>query len=384
MSKLVAIYELAMTWIGKMAKQSQNGGDGSTNIQAGTIVAHIGIDEKRAREICREMNLQLRKEYTQEALDIAKNRVSRFEDELVATMEKVDGALEAFADPAFQILLTNAQKAAASTERPVDYRLLSELLMHRFKKRNNRIARAGINLAVEVVDKISDEALLGLTVAHAIASFRPIIGDINKGLDMLDGLFGKVIYGNLPKGMEWLDHLDVLNAVRINSFGSLKKLDQFFSEVMDGYCAVGIKKGSENHSKALGILKQNNLSDAILVDHALNSGYLRLCVSKKLDIDKLHYEQVTSQGGMPVTMSINLAPNQIDAIKSVYDLYGTDQASRNGILEAFRQAMDSRSSLKAVRDWWDSIPQSFQITSAGKVLAHANAQRCDNTLPPLD
>jgi len=42
-------------------------------------------------------------------------------------MEEVNGALEAFADPSFQILLVEAQKATVSTERSADYDLLSEL-----------------------------------------------------------------------------------------------------------------------------------------------------------------------------------------------------------------------------------------------------------------
>ena len=143
-----------------MNKQRQTGGEGSTNVQAERIVMHVGIDEKRAREIYQEMHLQLRKEYTQEALNIANARVSQFEHSLMPKMEQVNGALEAFADPSFQLLLLEAQKTAASTERREDYDLLSELLIHRFQKGENRITRAGISRAVEIVDKISDEALL--------------------------------------------------------------------------------------------------------------------------------------------------------------------------------------------------------------------------------
>ena len=36
-----------------------------------------------------------------------------------------------------------------------------------------------------------------------------------------------------------------------------------------------------------------------------------------------------------------------------------------------------------LKDWIEKIPNSFSITSVGKVLAHANAQRCDDKLPPL-
>ncbi|WP_216645038.1 LPO_1073/Vpar_1526 family protein [Halomonas sp. THAF5a] len=164
-----------------MTRQSQKGGEGSNNFQAQEMVVQVGIDEKRAREVFQEMNLQLRKEYTQEALEVANARVSEFENSLMPKMERVEGALEAFADPSFQLLLVEAQKTAAATERPADYDLLSELLIHRFQKGSNRNARAGISLAIDIVDKVSDEALLGLTVAHAVAQFIPISGDFSKG-----------------------------------------------------------------------------------------------------------------------------------------------------------------------------------------------------------
>ncbi len=157
-----------------MNRQSQKGGDGSNNFQSEKMIVHVGIDEKRAREVFQEMNLQLRKEYTQEALEVANARVSEFENSLLPKMEQVDGALEAFSDPGFQLLLVEAQKTAASTERPADYDLLSELLVHRFQAGDNRNTRAGISLAVEIVDKVSDESLLGLTIAHAVAEFLPV------------------------------------------------------------------------------------------------------------------------------------------------------------------------------------------------------------------
>ena len=168
--------------------QSQKSGNDSTNLQVQQMVVNVGIDEKRAREIYQEMNLQLRSDYTQEAFVIANNRVKEFEDRLMPKMAQVDGALGAFADPSFQLLLVNAQKTAAATERPADYDLLSELLIHRFKKGENRIARAGISLAVDIVDKVADDALLGLTVMHAVENFIPLTGDINQGLDVLNSI----------------------------------------------------------------------------------------------------------------------------------------------------------------------------------------------------
>lgn len=364
--------------------QNQKGGDSSTNIQAQQMVVHVGIDEKRAREIYQEMNLQLRNDYSEEALKIAIYRVAEFEKKLMPKITQVEGALEAFADPSFQLLLVEAQKAAASTERPVDYDLLSELLIHRFQKGENRIARAGISLAVEIVDKVSDDALLGLTVRHALDCFLPISGDIHQGLDVLNDLFGRLFYRDLPVGQEWLDHLDILDAARLNNFGSLKKVEQYYPELLPGYVDVGIEKDSASHRKALEILKDHRLSASILVEHDFNSNYLRLCVRSKSMIDELTLTIPMFHDGELINIQQDLPEEQRKAIHSIYELYSKDENIRQSNVNLFLIEWDKRSNLKTLRKWWDNIPTAFTVTSVGKVLAHSNAQRCDKNIPSLD
>lgn len=364
--------------------QNQKGGDSSTNIQVQQMVMHVGIDEKRAREIYQEMNLQLRNDYSQEALNIANYRVAEFENKLMPKITQVEGALEAFADPSFQLLLVEAQKSAASTERPVDYDLLSELLIHRFQKGEDRIARAGISLAVEIVDKISDDALLGLTVRHALDRFLPSSGDIHQGLDALNDLFVKLLYRDLPVGQDWLDHLDILDAVRLNGFGALKKIEQYYPEQLSGYVDVGIEKNSENHKQAIDILKAQNLSGDVLVEHSLNGGYVRLPVPRKESIDELSSTIQVFQNGNLISIQQDLLKEQKQAIHFVYELYAKDESVRRSNVNLFLEEWDKRPSLKILRKWWDNITTAFNVTSVGKVLAHSNAQRCDKRLPPLD
>jgi len=367
-----------------ISSQSQKGGDSSTNIQAQQMVVHVGIDEKRAREIYQEMNLQLRSDYSQEALKVANHRVAEFESKLMPKITQVEGALEAFTDPSFQLLLVEAQKSAASTERPADYDLLSELLIHRFQKGENRIARAGISLAVEIVDKVSDDALLGLTVRHALDTFLPLSGDIHSGLDALNDLFEKLLYRDLPVGQDWLDHLDVLDAVRINGFGTLKKVEQYYSKKLSGYIDVGIKKNSESHKEAIDILAGHKLSSNILVEHSLNSDYVRLRVFSKVGIDQLSVTTPVVKDGGLISVLQDLSREQKQALHSVYELYANDESVRQANVNLFLEEWVKRPCLKVIREWWDNIPIAFTLTSVGKVLAHSNAQRCDKNLPPLD
>lgn len=363
-------------------KTLQKGGDGSQQFSADQMTVTVGIDEKRAREIYQEMNTQLKEDYSQEAFNIANKRVIEFENRLMPKMEEVDGALEAFSDPSFQLLLVEAQKSAASTERPEDYDLLSELLLHRFQKGESRTARAGIGRAVEVVDKIDDDALIGLTVSHALSTFLPTTGDYRRGLNTLNNLFGKLFYANLPTGNDWLDHLEILDAVRISSFGKLKNLQQFYPEILSGYIDVGIEKDSEDHNKALEILKTNNIPQEILAQHTFNDNHLRLQVVNKKSIDLTQILKKSPSDGNVLATSLSTA--QKDALHSIYELYKKDNSLRNENIALLMKEWDKMPHLKTLREWWDNIGTSFQITSVGKVLAHSNAQRCDKHLPPLD
>ncbi len=365
-------------------KKIQNARDNSQLMQAKKMIVNVGIDEKRAREIYKEMNLQVRKDYSQEALTVANSRVTQFENSLMPKMEAVDGALEAFADPSFQLLLVEAQKTAAATERPADYDLLSELLIHRFQKGENREIRAGINRAVEIVDNISDDALLGLTVAHAVSTFFPASGNINKGLDVLNDLYGKLFYSVLPKGKDWLDHLDILDAARLNSFGSMKKIQQYYPEMLAGYIDSGIEKESENYNKAVEILQNENLPLNVLSAHPFNDDFVRIDVTHKNHIDSLTLQHLSINNGNVIQIPVPLSKNQKNAIKSIYELYKQDGNLKQANIKKFMEEWDNRPNLKSLKDWWDNIGTGFQITSVGKVLAHSNAQRCDKDLPPLN
>jgi hypothetical protein len=358
------------------SKQSQKAGGNSQQMQAGTIIVNYGIDEKRVREILDELLPQAIKAYTKDALHLANSRVGDFENRLVTKMASIEGAFEAFADPGFQLLLVEAQKRAAASERTADYDLLSELLIHRFQKGENRNTRAGISRAVEIVDQISDEALLGLTVSHAVTNFVPVTGDILQGLDVLNGLFEKVIYNALPMRNDWLDHLDVLNAIRIESFGKLKKMEEYYPGTLDGYLVVGIEKSSADYQKASEMLAAESLPQNILVDNVLNNGYVRISIPQKKSIDSLCL--------LKGVQSIPLSDSQKEAIKSVYALYKNDNGIKNEVTKRFMAEWDKRQYLKQLREWWDNVGTAFQITSVGKVLAHTNAQRCDKTLPPLN
>lgn len=365
-------------------RQNQVAGDQSQQFQVkGDATVIIGIDEKRAREIFYEMNLQLKKDYSSEALITALVRINEFEERLMSKINKVEGAIEIFVDPSFQLLLVEAQKTAAATERVADYDLLSELLIHRFKKGEERMVRAGISRAVEIVDEISDEALMGLTVLHAVSQFSPTMGNIMAGLDTLNELFGKLLYSKLPEGNDWLDHLDILDALRLNSMASLAKFEDFYPQLLSGYTDLGIEKNSTDFTKAQQILLANGMPTSIFVEHQLNEKYFRLELNGPQEITRTVLRGNATIAGQSNMVEFPLSETQQRALRSIFDLYDTNPTVKNDNVKKLLSEWNKRPNLLKVRNWWDKIPVSFQITCVGRILAHSNAQRCDNNLPPI-
>ena len=365
------------------SKKNIKAGDDSKNIQADTIIINNGIDEKRAREVFNEMSHQLKDIYTREALEIANSRVRVFEDKLMSKMEKIDNSLSSFSDPSFQMLITKAQKTAACTNETADYDLLSELLIQRINEKSNRDTQTGIDIAVDIIDKISDAALLCLTVAHSAEYLIPKTGNICEGLDILNSLFEKIIYNKLPQKEDWLDHLELLRAIRIIPFAKLRKTHDIFHEKLSGYCDNGIKKNSDSYEKALNILTSNNLPTDLLVEHSFNDDFVRINIRNRNCIESILLEIPINIGDRIVKFNTNINQDQIEAINSIYDLYLQDDSLKKNNILKFNQEWDKRHHLKILKEWRDSINTPFIITKAGKVLAHSNAQRLDSQIPAM-
>ncbi len=367
-------------------RKKQRAGNNSQQLQANSInITNIsGIDEKRAREIFDEMYAVARRDFTQDAYNCANQRVSKFEESLMSKIVQLDGALEKFADPSFQFLLTEAHRTAASTEREADYDLLSELLVHRIEKGEQRKTRVGIERAVEIVDQIDDDALCALTVAHAVAKLLPIATEITEGLDILQNIFDKLVYMTLPQGREWLEHLEILNVIRVSTFGGLKKLEQFYTERLAGYVCVGIKKGSENYNTAIEILNNLMIPHVFLTEHELLNDYVRVPVVTFESLETARYTLSENIDGVSVNREINLSDEQKQGLKNIIGLYDNSEEIKQQVNAAFVSEWEKRNSLKCLSDWWDAIPLSFDITAIGTVLAHANAQRCSSDIPALE
>lgn len=362
------------------SKQIQKAGDGSQQVQMVNPTFLIGIDEKRVREVCSEIAFDTIKQCTQEASNIAMERIEKFTMDLVPRMERIESDFKSFSEPSFQFELRNAQKVAASTNRESDYELLSELLVHRVEHSDERMIKASIAKAIEIVDQIDDDALCALTLVYAINNWTAVSGNITQGLDTMNKLFSSICYRELPNRFEWVYHLDILNVVRCNSISTFKKFSEYYPICFEGYSCVGIPKNTEIYQKAETLLKEANLPTTVLIEHELNKEYVRLNVRNRNSIKDMRIPIFVE----PNTVLLrNLSEEEINVLNSIWDLYSNDAKLKEEFKKAFMEKWDSFDTLKSVRLWWESLPNSIVITPVGKVLAHANAQKYNKQVPDI-
>lgn len=342
----------------------QNQIEGQGNLTFTQVNNNYGVTTSEvvsiAATVYKQLVPQTVNEYTEIAVTTVNDRLDAFGRKLFPRIDGIENAIEAFRDPKFQFLLRDAQMTAAKTDRTEDLNLLSELLACHITKGEDRKIDAGIHYAIRIVDEIDNDALCALTVACAFQYYVPNSGFVHEGLKILDDVFNKLIYTNLPKGLDWLDHLDMLGALRLSSLG-LKDFIEFLALKFNGYICVGIKKDSDELEKAFAILDEKGMPRSNLVDNECLDGYVRLNIRSFDDIN----------------------PKYKDMVDRIHELYIKDKSLLDKVKKRFIELWDSYENLRIVRSWWSQIPKSYSVSYMGRVLAQTNAKRIDPELPDL-
>ena len=105
----------------------------------------------------------------------------------------------------------------------------------------------------------------------------------------------------------------------------------------------------------------------------LLDGYVRLAI-----VNEMHLKELEMRGP---DFSRKPNENEIEALKNVLTLYDKNSDKKELVLKAFMEKFNKRTALKKIYEFWSKIPRAIEITPIGRVLAHANAQRCDKSIP---
>ena len=396
-------------------KSEQNAGDNSMQVQAGTVNNYynttttniIGIDEERARNICKEEYAIAKANWTQEAQGIAQERVIALEDKLIPKMKQHDETLKIFGDPAFQFVLRKAQISAASSGEERDLDMLSELIVHRAEQNGNRERTLGIVKSIEIIDQIPESSLIGLSIFYAITTYVPETHDVHQGLRVLDNLYKSILNDvEFPVGKQWIENLDVLSAVRISSSGiqSFKKMEEFLPNELAKYLPIGIEWKSVEYNEILlelGTVGLNDIKEKIEVsneqngqntntvnltlplfkEHPLREGFLLCTCSPEFFAEGNTITATVNIGSQELQIPLN--QEQFLAFKHLSEITYKDGRNIDSLKTNLIKEWDKFENLRNARIWWNQLPMYFTITPIGVAIANAYIRTKYPTIPSM-
>lgn len=293
---------------------------------------------------------------TQVSEDICRQKIDKFESVWIPRITTIENVVNDLVDPKFQFMLRDAKISAVKSSRDEDLDMLTQLLACHIEKGKDMKIDAGINRAIQIVNEVDLDSLCGLTCVATLLNIYPSVPDMNDGLQIMDELYSKLLFTELPRGDRWIDHLDVLGAIGIRT-GKFYELKKILSGNYDGYVCVGIKEGSDEHEKAKEILVKNNYDPNSLEPNECLPGYVRIKCVQNRDLKS--------------------------ELKPILDLYSKDSHLLEQAQTSFMEKWNSYKNLKIFRKWFEDIPLWFRITSVGYALAQTNAKRCFPNFPDL-
>jgi hypothetical protein len=331
------------------------------------MIVVAGVTEERAAEIAEYKMRQVLGEFSAAGREIAHARVTSFDHALIAEFAS-KGILSVFADPGFLILLNRAQLQAAASKSETDEQLLIKLLRER-ARRDEKTMQLAIAGAIEVIDKIDDGALLGLTILWFIAATLSSSLDPLEGLHSREDVFKKLLAEkSLPPGPSWLYRLDLLGLVSASNSGlqSMRSMDEIIFAPTPGFICRGIE---ENEAVNISDRLENIHSGwgELVVPHAFCDGNYRLKVARQSDIDTL-------------AVDAPLSPDQLQSFWSIINEAGSFQPDEKVRQTALDYVWANLPSTTAIRDWWNQVNRtcSIRITLCGHAVAYSNLKLFDD------
>lgn len=219
---------------------------------------------------------------------------------------------------------------------------------------------------------LSDEGLLVLSVVGCFFHFTANALKIEGVLQKMNDLYAAILKGNhLPINNSWLEHLDLLKTIRINTVVSSPKFEDVFNEQYSYLLEYGILRGSEQHIEALKLLDSEKMTHLWFSINQRHPEYLLIKIPSLEYIKNISKSPVD---GTPFTDS------QKQVLSKIVGMYDSKKETLNFLVDKIKEYPE----LSEVRDWWNQhLSPGFQLTQMGIVIANSNVHQMNPDLPPM-
>lgn len=340
---------------GEMTDQSQKVGADNRQYQAGGDIT-IGVTAEEVVNITRAEVARSVDQLTAAAKEVAEARNQALGDRIIGAFEGRPELFQAFADPDFQFSLRDAARAAASTDDEHTEQLLVDLLTNRAEEGSSTRVRLATSQAIRAADKLSKDALVGLTAIWAISYLSSRDGTFGEKLESESETATTLIALDLPSDNAWVSDLDVLNLARVQSMVRRNQYIDVLAQHFAEFLVPGIDKEADR--ELLDDAKRTVPEvDQLVSDHPLKPGFVRL----------------TPVDSEAVLASLPVGAADIEVVMQVIGKNGyggRDNTAQANLAKAVAEAEP----LTTIRDWWQKTP-AFDLTVAGDVIGFVNARR---------
>jgi hypothetical protein len=334
-----------------MNRQSQKGGDGSTNIQTEDLTIVQGLTYPEVRQVAIDVFKSNFYELAGEAKAIASERAEQITEDFLRKLqsENPDGFSKA-QDPDFQHALFTVQKEYARTGDEDLGDLLVDLLVDRSKQDNRNILQIVLNESLSVAPKLTDDQLAVLAVTFFCK--YTMNNDVGTHQLLADSFnqFVQPFSSKLLKNQACYQHLQFSGCGSV-SMGS-STLQQIYGKKYQGLFLKGFDR-EEIEKGEVSIGEDHRFFIPCLND------------STKLQVRANNIE------GLTEFMDGQSIPNE-DKTK-ITALFNLNKMNDNEIKEKIVSLSPHMTNVFNV--WEDSPLKSFSLTSVGIAIAHANIKR---------
>lgn len=334
-----------------MNKQSQKGGDGSTNIQAGELTVVQGMTYPEVREVALDVFKSNFYQLAGEAKEVAAERAEQITEDFLNKLqnENPDGFTKA-QDPDFQHALFTVQKEYARTGDEDLGDLLVDLLVDRSKQEKRNILQIVLNESLSVAPKLTDDQLAALAIIF-FAKYTQIqeIGNHEMLANSFDQ-FAKPFVSKLSKNQACYQHLEFSGCGSI-SMGA-NSLPSIYGKRYQGLFLKGFEK-EEVEKRGVSI--------------GLDQRFFIPCLN---DENKIQVRANRLEGLTEFMDEQNIPQEDKSKITALFNLNKmNDDEIKDKIIEISPYMKD------AFEIWGSSPLQNFTLTSVGIAIGHANIKR---------
>jgi hypothetical protein len=339
-----------------VTKQGQRAGDHSQQLQAAGDI-YVGVSAADVVKITRIEVSRALGELTESAKDKADIRISALADKVIEHFQDRPELFSAFADPDFQYSLRDAGRAAASNDDEHTEQLLVDLLSNRAEEGNSARVRLATSQALRAADKLSLDALNGVTAVWAISFLGAQTKSFENEVQSLKDIAGALVKLGLPADREWVRDVDVLNLARVHT-GIISRT--VYAQVVQAKVAADLVAGIDANEEGGPIASVKAAIPSIaehILPHPLKPGFVRLSGANR---DEL-------LGGLPEGASENAELQQLIE-KNAYGSQDADAVSRLG------ETVLGTGDIAMIAKWWDETP-ALDLTVVGDVVGFVNTRR---------